>query len=167
MQGMLYQGRFVLRYLHIIAFSFLFSIVFLLLSLFTKMSFIVIFFIFIFITYYFLYLSLPGDLIITDKGLFLKKKFHKIKMIFAIDKMTELNEMIYEYKPSLFSFIFDLFSNFSFMTIYRDPISCVLEITDSNLITYRIYSYQTIHYPEIKNRLEAIVTSNQKYESFN
>jgi hypothetical protein len=137
------------------------------LSVFVNVSFIIIFILLVIVSYYFVYISLPGDLIITDSGLFLKKKFHKTKKIFDLDKINELNEFVYEYKPSLFSVLFGLFSNFSFMSIYKDPISCVLEISDINLLTYRVYSYQTINYLEIKNKLETIVEANKKYGSFN
>ena len=166
MQGMLYHGRAVLRYLHIILLSFLFSLVFLMLALFSNIGFIIMSIGLFIVSYYFVYISLPGDLLIMDKGLFLKKKFHRIRKIFDIDKINELNELVYEYKPSSFKMLFGLFSSFNFLSIYNDPISCVLEISDINLVTYRVYSYQTINYMEIKNRLETIVAINNKFESF-
>lgn len=167
MQGFQYQGRFVFRYLHIIFLSLLFSIVFLVLSLFTNTSFIVLFLVCITVSYSFAYLSLPDDIIISDAGFCLKRKLFKKKKIFDIDKITEINELEHTNKPSLFSILINLFSNLSILSIYQDPISCVLEITNINLITFRIYSYQTIHYNEIKSRLETIVSSNRKYDAFN
>ena len=145
MYEILYKGRMVFRFIHIIIFSFLFSLVFLMIALFENLSFILVSIIFLLVSSYFLYLSLPGDIIISNNELLLKKKFHKAKKIFDLYKIHELNEITYEYKKTLFSTLFDLFSSMNFISIYNDSISCVLEISDIDLITYRIYSYQTIH----------------------
>lgn len=166
MKEIFYQGRFLLRYLIYIILTFLFAILFLLLSLFNNKPFVLVSILFLIASYSFFYLSLPSNFIISDKGFFLKKKFFKPSKIFNLHEITELTELEYDNKLSFFDVLFDLFSSFSFLSPYKDSVSYVMEITDINLTTYKIYSYQTAHYNEIKEKLESIIANNRIYHPF-